>query len=97
MEYLVMPKRSVPVTVRRVVHVSLPQVVSSVNQVLANKGIARRASAESTFSSLDFDSLDLAECMILLEDLVGAELDLPSDRPIKRVRDLVYVQARRVQ
>jgi acyl carrier protein len=64
-------------------------VVEAVAEVLRNKGVEPGdLDSQTLLTSLELDSLDLAEVLVILEEKAGCWLDLYSVRPLQRVGDL---------
>jgi acyl carrier protein len=69
--------------------------VRAVRRVLANKGEpATEVGVDSLLRDLGLDSLDLAEVLILLEDVVRGELEPASAGRLERVGDLSRLRVR---
>jgi len=56
---------------------------------------APRVAPTDRLDDLGLDSVDVAECLILLELAVGAELDLGAVGPVERVEDLTRLERAR--
>jgi acyl carrier protein len=73
--------------------VTLDQALEAVNSVLAkSRRNAPVATAETTMEELGLTSLDIAEVVVALEDLIGGELDTANAADVNRVGDLVLLR-----
>lgn len=73
--------------------VTLDQAIQAVNSVLAkSRRDAPVATAETTMEELGLTSLDIAEVVVALEDLIGGELDTVNAPDVTRVGDLVNLR-----
>ena len=74
--------------------ITLDQAIATVKAVVARKkpGEDPQVDASTRFDDLKFDSLDVAELFVGLEELVGRELDPESGKGAEAVGDLVRLR-----
>jgi acyl carrier protein len=68
--------------------INIQDVVSAVHEVLLNRGCRTdKLTPNTILRDLEFDSLDLAEILIILEEQAGGEISLSNVTRLERVSD----------